>query len=176
MKVLVPTTIVLLLIAAGCASTASRPGASATLVPTTGSTAGGSVHFTELKDGEVEVKVDLTGLTPGLHGFHIHEKGDCGDNAKNAGGHYNPGGLAHGAPTDVSHHAGDFGNVTADAKGEVHTAFSTHSVTVTAGPSSVVGHAVVLHEKDDDLKTQPAGNAGGRIACGAVALTGGAAY
>ncbi|HYM60388.1 MAG TPA: superoxide dismutase family protein [Thermoanaerobaculia bacterium] len=174
MKVLVPATIVLLVIAAGCASTASRLGASATLASTSGSTVSGSVHFTELKDGEVEVKADLTGLTPGMHGFHIHEKGDCGDNAKNAGGHFNPGSLAHGAPTDVSHHAGDFGNVTADAKGEVHTTFTTHSVTVAAGPNSVVGHAVVVHEKDDDLKSQPAGNAGGRFACGVVALTGGA--
>ena len=119
--------------------------------------------------GNVEVVVDLTGVPPGVHGFHIHEKGDCGNNGANAGGHFNPTGMVHGAPDAVSHHAGDFGNVTADANGEVHTRFTTHSISLTEGfSSSAIGHAVVLHEKADDLISQPSGNAGARIACGVV--------
>jgi Cu-Zn family superoxide dismutase len=152
----------------GCATSKSLPMASATLQPTTGQTARGTVHFTQQTDGTVEVQVDITGASPGVHGFHIHEKGDCGDDAKAAGGHFNPSNMPHGAPDATSHHAGDFGNVTADASGTVKVSFTTHSVTVTEGPNSVVGHAVVLHGNPDDLTSQPAGNAGPRIACGVV--------
>ena len=141
----------------------------ATLDPTSGSTAKGVVHFTDVGDGNVEVVVDLTGVPPGVHGFHIHEKGDCGNNAMNAGGHFNPTGMIHGAPDAVSHHAGDFGNVTAEANGEVHTRFTTHSISLKANDTTnAVGHAVVLHANPDDLTSQPAGNAGPRIACGIV--------
>jgi Cu-Zn family superoxide dismutase len=147
------------------------PMAMATLDPTSGSTAKGVVHFTDVGDGNVEVVVDLTGVPPGVHGFHIHEKGDCGNNAMNAGGHFNPTGMIHGAPDAVSHHAGDFGNVTAEANGEVHTRFTTHSISLKANDTTnAVGHAVVLHANPDDLTSQPAGNAGPRIACGIVQI------
>jgi Cu-Zn family superoxide dismutase len=160
--------VVTILILGACAH-AKRPTAVATLAPTSGQTAKGTVHFSDVGDGNIEVVVDLTGVPPGIHGFHIHEKGDCGNNAQNAGGHFNPTGMVHGAPDAVSHHAGDFGNVTADANGEVHTRFTTHSISLTQGFStSALGHAVVLHEKADDLISQPSGNAGGRIACGVV--------
>jgi Cu-Zn family superoxide dismutase len=160
--------VVTILILGACAH-AKRPTAMANLAPTSGQTAKGTVHFSDVGDGNVEVVVDLTGVPPGIHGFHIHEKGDCGNNAQNAGGHFNPTGMVHGAPDAVSHHAGDFGNVTADANGEVHTRFTTHSISLTQGFStSALGHAVVLHEKADDLISQPSGNAGGRIACGIV--------
>lgn len=152
------------------ACTHFRPSAGTTLEPTGSSTAHGTVRFQETGDGNVEVTVDLTNVPPGVHGFHVHEKGDCGNNGQNAGGHFNPTDMVHGAPDAQSHHAGDFGNVTAEANGEVHTRFTTHSVTVAPGPNSVVGHAVVLHEKPDDLVTQPTGNAGARIACGVVAI------
>lgn len=160
----------LLVFAAACASMSSGPSAAATLAPISGSTAAGTVLLTEMADGSVQVKVDLTGVPAGVHGFHIHEKGDCGDNGNAAGGHFNPARTAHGAPNATPHHAGDFGNVTANAAGEVHTSFNTRSVTVTAGPNSAVGHAVILHASPDDLVTQPTGNAGGRIACGVVQL------
>jgi Cu-Zn family superoxide dismutase len=160
--------VVTILILGACAH-AKRPTAVATLAPTSGQTAKGTVHFSDVGDGNIEVVVDLTGVPPGIHGFHIHEKGDCGNNAQNAGGHFNPTGMVHGAPDAVSHHAGDFGNVTADANGEVHTRFTTHSISLTQGFStSALGHAVVLHEKPDDLISQPSGNAGARIACGVV--------
>jgi len=161
--------LVLAVLISGACAHAKRPTAMATLAPTSGQTASGMVHFNDIGDGNVEVVVDLTAVPPGIHGFHIHEKGDCGNNAQNAGAHFNPTGMVHGAPDAVSHHAGDFGNVTADANGEVHTRFTTHSISLTQGfSSSAIGHAVVLHEKPDDLISQPSGNAGGRIACGVV--------
>src|SRR5687768_8736065 len=104
----------LVLVAAACASTSSGPSASATLAPTSGQTASGTVLLTQMADGSVDVKVDLTGVPAGVHGFHIHDKGDCGDNGNAAGGHFNPTTEAHGAPTAPPHHAGDFGNVTAN--------------------------------------------------------------
>ena len=158
------------LVLASCASTATGPSASVTLSPISGSTAAGTVTFAQLADGAVCVTVDLPGVPPGVHGFHIHDKGDCGDNGNAAGGHFNPATTAHGAPSADPHHAGDFGNVTANASGRVHTDFTTRSVTVEAGPNSVVGHAVILHANPDDLVTQPTGNAGARIACGIVEM------
>jgi Cu-Zn family superoxide dismutase len=162
-----------LLLFAACASSKPGPMAMVMLQPTTGQTAQGMVHFTQNADGTVEVQVDLTGVPAGTHGFHVHEKGDCGDDAKNAGGHFNPTSMPHGAPDATSHHAGDFGNVTADANGAVHTSFTTRSITVAAGPNTVIGHAVVLHGAADDLTSQPAGNAGARIACGVVSAMAG---
>ena len=157
-----------LLVILGCAHSRA-PMATATLQPTSGQTAKGTVHFNDVGDGNIEVVVDLTGVPPGVHGFHIHEKGDCGNNAQNAGAHFNPTGMIHSAPDAQSHHAGDFGNVTADANGEVHTRFTTHSISLKSGDAiNPVGRAVVLHEKADDLVTQPSGNAGARIACGVI--------
>lgn len=154
----------------GACASANRPMAMTALQPTSGQTAQGTVHFQELRDGSVEVQVDLTGVAPGVHGFHVHEFGNCGDNGNAAGGHFNPTSMPHASPEAASHHAGDFGNVTAAANGEVHTRFVTRSITVAEGPRSVVGKAVILHTNPDDLVTQPTGNAGGRISCGVVSL------
>jgi Cu-Zn family superoxide dismutase len=169
MKTLALTSLIALL-AFGCSHT--RPSATATLEPTSAaSTAHGTVAFQDTGDGNVEVTIDLTSVPPGVHGFHIHDKGDCGNAGNNAGGHFNPTGMVHGAPDAVSHHAGDFGNVTAEANGEVHTHFTTHSISLAEGSTtSAIGHAVVLHGNPDDLVTQPTGNAGPRIACGVVVM------
>lgn len=157
-----------LLVLGGCATTAG-PAAVATLTPTApGQTASGTVDFREMADGSVEVRVRLTGVPEGVHGFHVHENGSCADSGNAAGGHFNPAGAPHGAPSDPAHHAGDFGNVTADPQGVVNSTFTTRSVTVAPGPRSVVGRAVILHANPDDLQTQPTGDAGGRIACGVV--------
>jgi Cu-Zn family superoxide dismutase len=173
MKKLALISIAILITAALAACRSSRgPMATATLQPSEGQTAKGTVHFQDTADG-TEVIVDLTGVPPGTHGFHVHEKGDCGNNGQNAGGHFNPTGMVHGAPDAVSHHAGDFGNVTTEPNGEVHTRFTTRSVTVKEGTSSAIGHAVVLHASPDDLVSQPTGNAGARIACGVVTLMSG---
>ena len=158
-----------ILILAGCASS-NLPMAMTAMMPISGSAAQGTVHFQELRDGAVEVRVDLTGVPPGVHGFHVHEVGNCGDNGNAAGGHFNPTSMPHASPDAASHHAGDFGNVTAGANGEVHHRFTTRSITVAEGARSVVGKAVILHANPDDLTTQPTGNAGGRISCGVVSL------
>lgn len=156
-----------LLLAAACAH-APQPMASTILAPLGTSTAHGTVHFQQQKDGRVEVTADLTGLPPSsTHGFHVHDKGACTNYGNDAGGHYNPTNAPHAAPDAASHHAGDFGNVTADEKGEVHTTFTTRSISV-GGANDVSGHAVILHANADDLTTQPSGNAGARIACGVV--------
>jgi len=141
----------------------------ATLHPTQGSNVGGTVTFTQSGD-EVKVVADITGLTPGKHGFHIHEFGDCSDpKGASAGGHFNPGGHQHGAPDATERHAGDLGNIEADASGKAHLEI-TDKMMKLAGSDSIVGHAVIVHEKADDLKTQPTGDAGGRLACGVIGV------
>ncbi|HEY0156630.1 MAG TPA: superoxide dismutase family protein [Thermoanaerobaculia bacterium] len=159
-----------LVVLAACASMATGPSAVASLMSTSGSTATGTVTLQQLGDGSVEVTANLRAVPPGVHGFHIHEKGDCGDNGNAAGGHYNPLNTPHGAPNTDPHHAGDFGNVTADENGNVNHRFTTRSITVADGPATAVGHAIILHANPDDLTTQPTGNAGARIACGVVTL------
>jgi Cu-Zn family superoxide dismutase len=172
MKKLLVLSIAPFLIAACAHGTASTPMAMTLVQPTSGSSVSGSVHFQELGDGTVQVKVDLTGVPAGVHGFHVHEKGACGDNGMAAGGHFNPTSMTHGAPDAAAHHAGDFGNVNAESNGQIHQQFVTRSITVKPGPMSVVGHAVILHANPDDFVTQPTGNAGGRIACGVVEAVG----
>lgn len=128
----------------------------------------GTVTFTQ-EDGGVKVVADVKGLTPGQHGFHIHEKPDLSaPDLMSTGGHWNPDKHKHGGPDSAEHHAGDLGNLTADDKGHAHLEMTVPGVTVASGDKSVVNHAVVIHEKADDLKTDPAGNAGKRIAAGVI--------
>jgi Cu-Zn family superoxide dismutase len=157
------------IVLAGCAST-SGPVATASMQATSGSSVSGTVRLQQMADSSVRVTLDLNGVPPGVHGFHIHEKGDCGDNGNAAGSHFNPTASPHGAPEAASKHAGDWGNVTADASGRVQTEFTTRSITLTEGAISAAGRALILHANPDDLTTQPTGNAGGRIACGVVSL------
>jgi Cu-Zn family superoxide dismutase len=157
-----------LLLLGACTTMGTGPSATATLAPTSNQTAAGTVTLTQQADGSVRVQAELTGVPAGTHGFHIHEKGDCGDNGNAAGGHYNPLSTPHGAPNAETKHAGDFGNVIADASGRVSHSFTTRSITVEEGPTTAVGHAIILHANPDDLTTQPTGNAGARIACGVV--------
>jgi Cu-Zn family superoxide dismutase len=134
-----------------------------------GSKVTGTVTFTE-KDGKTEVAIDLKGLKPGDHGIHIHEKGDCSaPDGKSAGDHFNPAKAQHGAPDAPMHHAGDLGNITAGEDGTAQKTVTVDFLTVADGEKSAVGRAVIVHEKQDDLKSQPAGNAGARVACGVVA-------
>lgn len=145
----------------------SRAKAIAILSPTSGNNVQGKVFFTPETEG-VRVEAEITGLTPGKHGFHIHEKGDCSaPDATSAGGHFNPSHGQHGAPTSVSRHAGDFGNITADANGVAHFERVDNNIKLD-GTNSVIGKAVIVHAKEDDLTSQPAGNAGARVACGLI--------
>jgi superoxide dismutase, Cu-Zn family len=135
--------------------------------PTQGSSVQGHVTFTAEKGG-VHVVADLTGLTPGEHGFHIHEKGDCSaPDGTSAGGHFNPAGKPHGAPDAAEHHAGDLGNINADAAGKAHIDAVFPFLTL-AGPDTIVGRGLIVHASPDDMKTQPTGNAGARQACGVI--------
>src|SRR5512135_465913 len=139
----------LLCLLAGCASASNGPRAMATVEPRSGSTVNGTVSFTQLPAGVV-VKIDLAGLTPGQHGFHIHEKGDCSAaDAMSAGPHFNPTAQPHGAPDAAQHHMGDFGNIVANDKGEVHQKSVVSWISL-QGDNSIAGHAVVVHKDPDD--------------------------
>lgn len=167
-----PATLVLAMLAlSGCALTRPVPIATADLQPTQGSDASGTVTFVE-RTGTVITDVQMTGLTPGKHGIHIHEKGDCSaPDATSAGGHYNPTGEPHGAPEAAKHHGGDFGNITADASGKVSQQITVDISRVGLGkvaPNSMNGRALVVHADPDDLNSQPAGNSGKRVACGVI--------
>ena len=145
------------------------PKAIAVLVPTAGSKVTGTVTFTKAADG-VKVVADITGLTPGKHGFHIHEFGDCSDpKGESAGGHFNPTKHQHAGPDASERHAGDMGNIEADASGKAHLEYTDKAMKL-SGDGSILGHAVIVHEKVDDLTTQPTGNAGGRLACGVIGV------
>ena len=141
--------------------------AGAQLAPTQGQQAKGTVTF-ERKPAGVEVAIQLEGLKPGLHGFHVHEKGDCSaPDAASAGDHFNPASQPHAAREAPARHAGDLGNVEADASGKVQIKLVDSKLRLD-GPESIVGKALIVHEKADDYTTQPTGNAGARVACGVV--------
>jgi superoxide dismutase, Cu-Zn family len=143
--------------------------AKATIEAKSGSNVKGTATFTELSTGGVRAHVQIENATPGTHGLHIHEKGDCSDpEAKNAGGHFNPANMSHAGPMDSQRHAGDLGNIEIKADGKGDLDITSDMLTVKPGPNSVVGRAVVFHEKADDMKTQPTGNAGGRLGCGVI--------
>ena len=130
----------------------------------------GTVEFKEVEGG-IEVTANLEGLKKGDHGFHIHEKGDCSaKDAASAGGHFNPSKHKHGAPDAAEHHEGDLGNITAGADGKATTTMTIKGVTLGDGDNSIAGKGFIVHEKADDMKTQPTGNAGGRVACGVITL------
>ena len=171
MKGLVTTMIVALAIGGTVfAQEAGKPAiATAKLESKSDSKAMGTVTF-KAQGGKVHMKVEMTGLTPGEHAIHIHEKGDCSaPDASSAGGHWNPSSENHGKWGTAPFHHGDIGNLKADANGKAELHFSTDLWTIGDGkPSDIVGKAVVVHLKEDDFKTQPSGNAGGRVACGVI--------
>ena len=150
--------------------TLNRP-ATANLRPTKGNQANGTVTFTPTDDAnKVKVQVHLSQLKPGsVHGMHVHEKGDCrAPDASSAGGHFNPTGKSHGGRTADERHAGDLGNVEASSAGKVSATFDVDDISVSDGQQGIIGKSVILHEKADDLKTQPSGDSGSRIACAVI--------
>ena len=131
----------------------------------------GTVNFTEM-EGQVTLEVDVEGLPEGEHGFHFHETGTCTPpDFASAGAHFNPANKHHGMLNPEGRHAGDLPNlkVGADGKGKLQT--TTALFTLSPGAISLAdadGSAAVIHAQADDLKTDPAGNSGARIACGVV--------
>lgn len=136
----------------------------------------GVVTLTQEDAGPTTVSVRVTGLAPGKHGFHLHEYGDTTNGCISTGAHFNPNGLTHGAPEDEIRHAGDLGNIVANADGVAEATIVDSQIPL-SGPNSVVGRAFVVHEAEDDLGkgghelSLTTGNAGGRLACGVVGLT-----
>jgi superoxide dismutase, Cu-Zn family len=152
------------------AAAAPEPPATAvaTLAPTEGNTAAGTITFTETEAG-VRVSAAFTGVPEGVHGMHVHEYGDCSaPDGTSAGGHYNPHGTPHGAQVSASaqRHAGDLGNLVGFADGTA--AYEGVDLVLGFGADTLVGKAVILHGGRDDLTTQPTGDAGARIACGVI--------
>lgn len=132
----------------------------------------GLIKFSDSESGLL-INVSLTGLRPNsTHGFHIHEFGDCsGKGAEAAGEHFKPEPtMVHGSLDTPNHHAGDLGNLVADGKGNVMVNLTATQLSLKhqQGRFSVENLAVIVHEKPDDLTTQPSGNSGDRIACGIV--------
>src|SRR5438270_1733751 len=152
----------------GSASAQEPAKAIAVLHPASGSQVTGTVTFTKAGDA-VQVVADVTGLTPGKHGFHIHEFGDCSAaDASSAGSHFNPTNQPHAGPDTAARHEGDMGNVEADASGNAKVHYVDHQISLTNDAKSAIGRSVVVHAKPDDLKTQPSGDSGARIACGVI--------
>ena len=119
------------------------------------------------EEGLVHLTGEVTGLKPGDHGFHIHMFGDLrAADGTSAGGHYNPAGHPHGGPDSHERHAGDLGNIKADAKGVAKVDVKIKGLSL----HKILGRSLVVHGDADDLKSQPAGNAGPRIGVGAIGL------
>lgn len=146
-----------------------NPSATAVLAPTKGNSVSGTVNFTQ-KGEVVLVEAKITGLAAnGTHGFHIHEKGNCSAaDASSAGGHFNPSGSRHGGQVGAVRHGGDLGNLRADANGYAQASVEVMDITLGTEAKSIIGRAVIVHGGPDDLKSQPAGNSGPRVACGLI--------
>ncbi|MBA3928346.1 MAG: superoxide dismutase [Xanthomonas sp.] len=168
-------------------SSSSPPSAATTVVPTTstakqavavlasasGSLVSGSVTLTPMGKG-LHLTGEIGGLpTNGTHAFHIHEKGDCGAaDASSAGPHFNPFNAAHGRTGSGAHHAGDMNNLAANADGVATVNAHLEGVTLGGGAvNDVAGRALIVHAAADDYASQPAGNAGARVACGIIKVT-----
>lgn len=141
----------------------------AELQPTEGSETRGTVTFTQTEGG-IHVVATVQGMTGGAgnRGFHIHQHGDCSaPDATSAGGHFNPFDMPHGGPDDDHRHAGDFGNLEFNEEGVARAEFIDTHISF-SGPASIIGRSVIIHFEEDDLETQPTGDAGGRAACGVI--------
>ena len=133
----------------------------------------GTILFMQAPGTTTLIKGTVTGLEPGLHGFHIHEFGDMSKGCESMGGHYNPDGVDHG--DEQEGHVGDLGNITADESGVAKINIVSNRI-VLMGDRSIVGRGVVVHADKDDLgqggdeESLKTGNAGDRLACGVITL------
>lgn len=152
------------------AKNAKMPEAEADVTSATNKNINAVVLFKDTDDG-LKITAHATGLTPNsTHGFHIHQMGKCdGPDYKSAGDHFNPTKMKHGAPQSEKSHMGDMGNLKADAKGEAHMEMVLSKADAKE-LKEISGKSVLIHEKADDYKSQPAGDSGARIACGVIKM------
>ena len=143
-----------------------------TLEPKSESNVTGTVTFVQDKYNYVKMVANLTGLTPGTHAIHIHETADCSsDDGKSSGGHWNPTGQAHGAwKSDKGFHKGDIGNFVANEQGEGLVTMHTNEWCMGCDDDTknIIGKAIIVHQGEDDLKSQPSGAAGKRVSCAGI--------
>lgn len=135
-----------------------------------GSSVTGNATFIE-KNGKVSFTAKMTGLKPGIHAIHIHEKSDCSAaDGSSAGGHWNPTFKKHGKWGIGEYHKGDIGNFTADENGNGTISMTTDEWCIGCGDTTkdILGKGLIVHQGADDFTSQPAGNAGARVACSAI--------
>jgi Cu-Zn family superoxide dismutase len=144
---------------------------SVTMEPKSKSTAQGEIYFSET-GGVVTMEAKFTGLTPGTHAIHLHEKADCSaEDGTSAGGHWNPTLEKHGKWGDAAgYHKGDIGNLEVGEDGSAKLSMQTDEWCIGCDDEkkNIVGKSVIVHEGTDDFTTQPTGDAGGRISCGGI--------
>ena len=145
--------------------------------PDGGSGVNGLVKLVHVKGQHCHISADITGLTPGLHGFHIHQFGNLTQGCMTAGPHFNPAGKTHGCPGREERHVGDLGNVNVAEDGSCHYEIDDELVSLW-GDDNVYGRSFVVHANVDDLGdgghelSKTTGNAGGRLACGVIGISG----
>ncbi len=146
--------------------------ASAALLDPAGNVVG-EVKFTEDAAGKLHVNVKVEGISPGLHGIHLHAVGSCSPTFAAAGGHHNPLARQHGLDNPSGAHSGDLPNLTVNGAGRGHLDAVSDRATLSPGPVTLFdadGSSVIIHAAEDDQVTDPTGNSGARIACGVITL------
>ena len=155
----------------GVMPTPTAKQAIATIAPASDSSVTGMAIFTQNGD-QITLTIEIQNASPGLHGVHIHENGDCSSpDGKSAGGHWNPTGVAHGKWGEGEFHLGDIGNITVGEDGTGSIELTTDLWEIGTGSDvDVVGKGIIVHADADDFTSQPSGNAGARIGCGVIEL------
>ncbi len=171
MKKLIPTFLIVFVFIIACKSAlSSKNDLTIIFESKSDSKVTGTAKFVE-KNGTVTFTAKISGLSPGKHAIHIHEKSDCSSaDGSSAGGHWNPTFKKHGKWGDAEYHKGDIGNFTADENGNGTVKFSTSEWCIGCADETknILGKGLIVHKGADDFTSQPAGNAGARHACSAI--------